>query len=132
MLNHKLAPKEFFSSRALNMRWATYPPPPGSAPGYHASHHCMHKYTKKVSSGSVHIASDVQPRWKSGRKPTGSEVGTPVCRALVSTTESCVRKACIPPIFETATQASTTIIVIFNTNWKRSVTRTPHSPPINV
>ena len=31
-----------------------------------------------------------------------------------------------------ATQASTMIMVIFKMNWKRSVTRTPHRPPIKV
>src|ERR1700722_1358845 len=38
MLNHNVASREFFSSFALNMRCAMYPPPPGSAPGYQVAH----------------------------------------------------------------------------------------------
>jgi hypothetical protein len=38
----------------------------------------------------------------------------------------------MPPILATATQARTMIMVILRTNWNRSVTKTPHSPPMNV
>src|SRR5262245_59296589 len=38
ILNHSVASSECFSSRAQNMRCATYPPPPGSAPGYQVAH----------------------------------------------------------------------------------------------
>ena len=30
----------FFSSLAASILCAMYPPPPGSAPGYHTLHHC--------------------------------------------------------------------------------------------
>src|SRR5437867_9634868 len=39
MVNPRVAKRECFSSLADIIRWATYPPPPGSAPGYHDAHH---------------------------------------------------------------------------------------------
>src|ERR1700684_1824307 len=132
MLNHNVAPSEFFSSFALNMRCATYPPPPGSAPGYQLAHHCTPRYNTNVITGSVQIASVVQPRWKLGKNAVTSLVGWPVARTASFTCESCSFSNVMPPIFETATHASTMIIVIFKTNWNRSVTSTPQSPPMNV
>src|SRR5579871_2039044 len=116
MLNHNVAPREFFSSFAQNMRCATYPPPPGSAPGYHADHHCTPRYIRKVSTGRVQIALEVQPRWKSGKKASGLEVCTPVLCTSWLTVCNCSFKADMPPIFTTATQASTTTMVIFKMN----------------
>ena len=40
MLNQSVAFIAWLSSFAASMRCATYPPPPGSAPGYHVLHHC--------------------------------------------------------------------------------------------
>ncbi len=51
MLNHSVASKECFSSFALNIRCATYPPPPGSAPGYQVAHQLTPMYTKNVIIG---------------------------------------------------------------------------------
>ena len=51
MLNHNVAKSECFSSFALSMRCATYPPPPGSAPGYQVAHQFTAMYTKKVIIG---------------------------------------------------------------------------------
>src|SRR5580704_12317124 len=132
MLNHSVAPSEFFSSFALNMRCATYPPPPGSAPGYQLAHHCTPRYNTNVITGSVQSASVVHPKWKDGKKAVTDPVACPVCRTASSTCESCNFSEVIPPIFETATHASTMIIDIFKINWNRSVTSTPQSPPMNV
>ena len=38
------------------------PPPPGSAPGYQLAHHCIARYSAKVITGSVQMASVVHPR----------------------------------------------------------------------
>src|SRR5271170_3666176 len=51
MLNHSVASSEFFSSLAQNIRCATYPPPPGSAPGYHVDHQFIEMYTRNVIIG---------------------------------------------------------------------------------
>src|SRR5689334_7208967 len=110
MLNHSVAPREFFSSRAQNMRWATYPPPPGSAPGYHADHHCTPRNIMNVSNGKVQIALVVQPRLKSGKNASGFDICVPEGCAW-PTTCNCSFSACIPPILTTATQAKTITIV---------------------
>src|ERR1700736_4822058 len=132
MLNHSVAPSEFFSSFALNIRCATYPPPPGSAPGYQLAHHCTPKYSTNVITGSVQIASVVHPMWNDGKNAVTEPVDCPVCRTASSTWESCNLRRVIPPILDTATQASTIIIDIFRMNWNRSVTSTPQSPPMKV
>jgi len=75
--------------------------------------------------GSVQIASVVQPIWNDGKKAVTDPVDCPVCRTASSTCESCNFNSVIPPIFETATHASTIIIDIFKMNWNRSVTSTP-------
>src|ERR1700732_1486330 len=106
MLNHRVAPSEFFSSFALNIRCATYPPPPGSAPGYQLAHHCIARYSAKVITGSVQMASVVHPRWKEGKKERIEPVGCPVSRTTLSIWESCILRKFIPPIFATATHAN--------------------------
>src|SRR5579862_4299354 len=80
MLNQSVAPRECFSFFALNMRWAIYPPPPGSAPGYQAAHHCTPMYIRKVRIGSVQRLGVVRPAWKSGRNESTLEAGWPPAR----------------------------------------------------
>src|SRR5713226_8906853 len=117
MLNHSVASSEFFSSLALNMRCATYPPPPGSAPGYQVAHQLREMYTKKVIIG-------IQADWRSGTK-LRIDPCEPRTRSSAS---SFIFIAPMPPTAWTATTARTVTIVILITNWKRSVTRTPQRP----
>src|SRR5437762_12513288 len=63
MLNQRVANNECFSSFALNIRCATYPPPPGSAPGYHVAHQLTETYTRNVIIG-------IQAEPISGTKPS--------------------------------------------------------------
>src|SRR6266852_6289554 len=116
MLNHNVAPSEFFSFLALNMRCATYPPPPGSAPGYQLAHHCIARYSANVITGSVQIASVVHPKWNEGKNERIEPVGCPVCRTALSMLESWILRRVMPPTFATATHANTTIMVIFKQN----------------
>jgi len=69
MLNHKVASTPSRSLRAAKMRWAMYPPPPGSAPGYQDAHQFTPRYTAIVirgiqaalSPGSIASAASVEP-----------------------------------------------------------------------
>src|ERR1041384_5067736 len=56
MLNHKVASTPLRSSFAENIRCATYPPPPGSAPGYQLAHQFTARYVNKVIAG-IHTES---------------------------------------------------------------------------
>jgi hypothetical protein len=38
-LKDRVVSSDSFSFRAASIRWATYPPPPGSEPGYQVLHH---------------------------------------------------------------------------------------------
>src|SRR5512142_1035677 len=73
MLNQSTDSNPFFSSLALKIRCAMYPPPPGSAPGYQKAHHCTPRNTTKVITGKVHRFSEVKLREKSGKSASGSE-----------------------------------------------------------
>src|ERR1700719_5035908 len=73
MLNHSTENMPWRSSRALKMRCATYPPPPGSAPGYQKAHHWRPRYTAKVITGTVHRVSAENGREKSGKNANGSD-----------------------------------------------------------
>ena len=66
------------------------------------------------------------------QKSQGLLVWRPAAWAACSTTCKRSLNACMPPIFATATQASTMTIPIFRMNWNRSVTSTPQSPPMEV
>ena len=98
-----------------------YPPPPGSAPGYHAAHHCTLRYTPSVSSG-IH-AYACRP---SGPTLTGSTesaaVSLPKCSASFSFITS------MPPTARTANTARMITAVILITNCTRSVQSTAHIP----
>src|ERR1700721_2378787 len=73
MLNHNTESKPCRSSRALKIRCAMYPPPPGSDPGYQNAHHCTPRYTQNVITGNVQSVSLAKPCEKSGRNASGSE-----------------------------------------------------------
>src|SRR5436189_1180129 len=60
-LSHSVASSECRSSLAQNIRGATKPPPPGSAPGYQVAHHPTETYTRNVNMG-------IQAEFKSGTK----------------------------------------------------------------
>src|ERR1700724_332029 len=83
-------------------------------------------------TGKVHKASVVQPRRKEGKKERIDPVVCPDWRTMLSTWDNWILSMVMPPSLETAIHASTTIMVIFKINWKRSVTSTPQRPPINV
>ncbi len=132
MLNQSVAPNEFFSSFALKILCATYPPPPGSAPGYQLLHHCTPRNSTNEISGIVHSASLVNPCEKSGKNESGLAIAPPALAVSALTMLSRSVNAPIPPILLTAIHARTITIPIFKINWNRSVTSTPHNPPINV
>src|SRR6267143_1195141 len=117
MLNQRVARTEFFSSLAEKILCATYPPPPGSAPGYHDAHQFTAMYTKNVTKG-IHVEC------KSGRNDKTDPVECLFC----STTARELLSEDNPPAAPTAKTASRITIPIFKTNWKRSVQSTPHNP----
>src|SRR5947209_1804620 len=117
MLNQSVASTEFFSSLAEKILCATYPPPPGSAPGYQDAHQFTAIYTKNVRKG-IHVEC------RSGRNDKTEPVECLFCSTRTSddlSEES-------PPDASTAKTASRITIPIFRTNWKRSVHNTPQSP----
>ncbi len=61
MLNQSVAFIACPSSFAASIRWATYPPPPGSAPGYQVLHHC-------TATGMMKTAAALLQSEKSGRR----------------------------------------------------------------
>src|SRR6266567_4197188 len=95
MLNQSVAPSECFSFLAQKMRWATYPPPPGSAPGYQLAHQLSPTKAQKRVKG---IQAECAPGMKSKMEPV------PPCAArwVASTAPSLVIKASIPPTARTA------------------------------
>src|SRR6266513_2417534 len=112
MLNQSVASIECRSSFALNMRCATYPPPPGSAPGYQVAHQLSEMYTRNVIIG-IHAESRSGTRLSASPRP-------------LDTSFSFI--ASMPPTALTANTASTITIPILITNCTTSVTRTPQSP----
>src|SRR5439155_11878884 len=65
-------------------------------------------------------------REKSGKNAVGSLAAGPAATVIAWSFAS---SACIPPTASTAYQAMPMTMAIFNTNWKRSVHKTPHKPP---
>ena len=60
-LNKSVAHIAFFSSFADNILWATYPPPPGSAPGYQTAHHWTAKgIINTAMNKSVSVISGIK------------------------------------------------------------------------
>src|SRR5206468_10652487 len=112
MLNQSVASSEWRSSLALNMRCATYPPPPGSAPGYQVAHQLSEMYTRKVSIG---IHAEVMS-------------GTKLSTSLRPPSTTFVFMASIPPTARTTNTARMITMLILTTNWNMSVTSTPHRP----
>src|ERR1041384_4537519 len=121
MLNHKVASTPLRSSFAENIRCATYPPPPGSAPGYQLAHQFTARYVNKVIAG-IHTESS------SGK----NESREPTCALEASSAVILDFRASIPPTACTARIASTITMPILSTNWNRSVTSTPHNPDMVV
>src|SRR6266550_6421805 len=112
MLNQSVASIECRSSFALNMRCATYPPPPGSAPGYQVAHQLSEMYTRNVIIG-IHAESRLGTRLSASPRP-------------LDTSFSFI--ASMPPTACTANTARTITIPILITNCTMSVTSTPQSP----
>ena len=65
-------------------------------------------------------------REKSGKNAVGSLAVGPAATRIASSFASI---ECIPPRASTAYHAMPMTMAIFNTNWKRSVHKTPQSPP---
>src|SRR5690349_12516790 len=101
------------SSRAASIRCATYPPPPGSAPGYQVLHHC-------TASGTTKTAAAVVQSEKSGRSDT--------CPATAGWRNSPDR----PPTSgsRSATTAASTEPTMAIANWTKSVSTTPDNPEL--
>ena len=103
------------------MRCATYPPPPGSAPGYHAAHHCTDRNTRSATSGIQAYASIPD-----GPNETGSTESA--ARSLPNFTASPALSASMPPTASTAYTARMITADILITNCTRSVQSTAHIP----
>src|SRR6266404_1429442 len=117
MLNHKVAASECFSSLAEKMRWAMYPPPPGSAPGYQLAHQFRLKKIKNMMN---------QLEVQSGTKASVS-LPPPMAASWIA---SCAFSAAMPPTARTAKNANAITTNIFSTNWITSVQSTDHSPDV--
>src|SRR5262245_12252030 len=109
MLNHSVAPRECFSFFAEKIRCAIYPPPPGSAPGYHLAHQFTLKKTRNISH---HESCD------DGMKRRNSAPFASVMRCCSCGT---------PPTAITAKTASAMTIDILSTNCTTSVHSTDHN-----
>src|SRR5206468_5244070 len=112
MLNQSVASIECRSSLALNMRCATYPPPPGSAPGYHVAHQFTDTYTRNVIIG-IHTEFKAGTRFNASPRPL--EISFSYIMSM-------------RPTAFTANTASTITMPILITNCTMSVTSTPQSP----
>src|SRR6267378_4870775 len=112
MLNQSVAPSECFSFLALNIRCATYPPPPGSAPGYQVAHQFTEMYTRNVIIG-------IHTEFKSGTRFSASPRPLEISFSFSMP---------IPPTAFTANTASTITMPILITNCTTSVTSTPQRP----
>jgi hypothetical protein len=114
MLNQSVASTPSFSDLDEKIRCAMYPPPPGSAPGYHDAHQLTPRYTAMVmagihaalSRGSMASAASVEPY-------------TPSRPASIPW---------MPPTAWTAKTARMMAPAIASPNWKKSVTTTPQRP----
>src|SRR5438067_46282 len=103
------------------MRCATYPPPPGSAPGYQEAHQVIETYTRNVIIG-------IQAEFRSGTKLKTDPCPPPLAWRAASIAASFVFIASIPPTAWTANTASAMTMLILITNRKTSVTNPPHKP----
>src|SRR5436309_1852136 len=101
MLNHSVANRPSRSVFAEKIRCATYPPPPGSAPGYQLAHQLTPRYTNSVIAG-IH-AESVDGK-KVRREPP------PAAASSARTFDSSIVR---PPVARTAKYASATTIPIF-------------------
>ena len=113
MLNQSVAFIDSFSFFAASMRCATYPPPPGSAPGYQVAHHC-------TASGTMKIPAATDQSEKSGRNRIACRSSGLATSPASPPTSGCCRAkyaAAIDPIMATAKST-------------RSVTTTPQSPEV--
>src|ERR1700681_3951158 len=108
-----------FSVREAKMRCAMYEPPPGSAPGYEDAHQLTPMNTRNVVIG-IQLASP----------PSGVKARIEPLPRFASVAGGPLLSAPIPPTAATATTASTTAIVIFTMNCRKSVTSTDQKPPI--
>src|SRR5438270_12535010 len=108
-----------FSVRDAKLRCAIYEPPPGSAPGYDDAHQLTPMNTRNVVIG-IQLASP----------PCGVNARTEPLPRCASIAAKPVFSAPIPPTAATAATASTTAIVIFTMNCRKSVTSTDQKPPI--
>ena len=118
MLNHSVAPRECFSFFAEKMRWAMYPPPPGSAPGYQLAHQLRLSSTRKLR--------------KNGDADDGINASVsracPLTACVASKARTCAASGPIPPTAWTAKYASRMTMHILRTNCTRSVQSTAHRP----
>jgi hypothetical protein len=96
-------------------------PPPGSAPGYHAAHHCTPRKTANVRIG-IHAYSVSPPPLNDTGSTESAAVSLPKWAANL------VFIAVMPPTALTAKTASTITAVILITNCTRSVHSTAHMP----
>src|SRR5213078_2476830 len=98
---------------AASIRCATYPPPPGSAPGYHVLHHC-------TASGTTRTAAAVLQSEKSGKSDS-----RPITAGWANSPDR-------PPTWgsRSATTAAVTDPTIAIKNWTKSVKTTPESPEL--
>src|SRR6266403_4424226 len=117
MLNQSVAASECFSSFAEKILCATYPPPPGSAPGYQLAHQIKLKNTRNMMN---------QLLVQSG---TNASVFLPLF-VIASCNASFACSASKPPTARTAKNASATTTLIFSTNWITSVHKTDHNPDV--
>src|SRR5437764_3049411 len=104
MLNQSVAKSPCFSFFAEKIRWATYPPPPGSAPGYQVDHQITPRYTNNVIAG-------IQTESYSGKK--ASREPDPLATSIAPI---CDFKLSIPPTAFTARIARTITIAILSAN----------------
>ena len=105
----------FFSSFADNILWAIYPPPPGSAPGYHTAHHW-------TARGIINTAIN-----KSRSAISGIKLNLGI-------TSGWFRRLVKPWIWgsDTISYAAQNVASIAKINWKKSVIIIPLNPPIEL
>src|SRR3990170_5851918 len=111
-----------------SMFCATYPPPPGSDPGYHDAHQLTASRVARVITGTAHTASVGQKDSTASALPKVVPGGVPAGWAAPSFDFS----TSIPPTWFTATTASRMAPPASKKYCMASVAATPQKPDTTV
>src|SRR5688572_24150501 len=119
MVKSNAAARASFSVRQASMFWATYPPPPGSEPGYQDAHQLSPRSAASVMMGTTQMPS---PLGQKASAASAEPKGTP---DAVMAPPSLASSGPRPPIAFQQTTARTIAPPISKQYCTPSVTATP-------